>query len=131
MSQASGPFFAATVGLFTAGPTLSPNMVYADFSAADFDGYAALATETWGPAYIDQTGKVQLASPTLQWTATGSAVVNSLLGFYIWTPGTPNVLVAADFFDTPIAIMNPGDGLAFIITLEFDLTNHGGYLFMP
>lgn len=130
-TQASGPFFEASVGLYTTGPALSPNMVLADFTAADFTGYAALTAQTWGAAYLDQTNKVQLTSPVLQWVATATGDPNVILGFYVWQEGTPDVLMAAGAFDTPITITTLGDGVSFIITLEFSLIDHGSYSFLP
>lgn len=129
--QPSGPLFEASVGLYTAGPSLTPSMVYADFIAATFPGYAAATAQTWNAAYIDQENKVQLASPVMQFVRNADAGdPQTVLGFYVWIEGTPDVLVLADAFETPIVFAGLNDGVAFVITVEFDLTGHGSYIFM-
>lgn len=130
-TQVSGPFFECTIGLFTAGPGLSPNMVLADFTAAAFTGYTAHLTQTFGAAYMDQTNKLQLTSPLQMFAVTATGTPSVILGYYIWAEGTPDVLLAADYFDSPVTLTTIGDGIAFAITLEFDLANHGTYQFAP
>lgn len=129
--QGDGLLFECSVGLYTGGPLLSPSMVLADFTAPTFAGYAALLAQTWGAPYLDQEGKLQLASPVQQWACTTTGPADVILGYYVWREGTPDVLLFANEFDTPITIEFLGDGVAFIITVEFDLTDHGSYLFMP
>lgn len=130
-SQVNGPFFECSIGLFIAGPGLSPNMVLADFTAAGFTGYLAKTAQTFGAAYLDQTNKLQLTSPIQQFLVTADGTPSVILGYYLWQEGTPDVLLAADYFDTAITLTNAGDGVAFAITLEFSLLDHGSYQFAP
>lgn len=124
-----GILFELSIGLYTVGPALSPDMVYADFTAAGFGGYAAHTAITFGTAYIDQTGKLQLTSPVQQWVCDADGDAEIIQGFYAWVPGTPNVLIFADSFGETITIEREGDGIAFAINFELDLRSHGTYLF--
>lgn len=126
-----GPLFEASVGLYTAGPALTPAMILADFDAATFTGYAPILAQTWSAPYLDQSSKLQLASPVQSFLCTATGTPQVILGYYVWAEGTPDVLLMADVFGTPITIGTLGDGLAFIITFEMDLRDHGTYLFAP
>jgi hypothetical protein len=126
-----GLLFECSVGLATAMPLLSPNMVLADFTAASFSGYAALTAQTFGAPYLDSGNNLQLTSPRLQWICSTTGDANIIVGYYAWREGTPDVLLFADRFTTPITITTAGDGIAFVINFEVDLSNHGTYLFTP
>jgi hypothetical protein len=126
-----GLLFECSVGLFVSATIPSPDSVLGDFTAASFTGYSALLAQTWGAPYLDSESQLQLTSPRLQWicTATGDAEV--IRGYYVWREGTPDVLLFADQFDPPITITQLGDGLAFVVNFELNLSNHGTYLFTP
>lgn len=126
-----GLLFECSVGLYTAGPALTPGMVLADFTAADFTGYAPILAQTWGAPFIDADANLQLNSPVQQFVCTGTGVFDPVIGYYVWREGTPDVLLFADRFSTPISLALLGDGVAFTISMEFVLTGHGTYLFSP
>lgn len=128
--QGDGLLFECSIGLFTSGPALNPNMVIGDFVAATFGGYAALTAQTFGAPFLNSANQLQLTSPRLQWICTATPGPESLLGYYAWREGTPDVLLFADRFAAPIVIDQIGDGVAFLINAVWSLLDHGGYLFV-
>jgi hypothetical protein len=129
--QGDGVLFEVSVGLFIAGPTLAPAMVIDDFTIPTFTGYAPVTAQTFGPAFFDQGGRLQLNSPLVQYVATAVPTPEYVLGYYAWREGAPDILLFADYFDSPVAIQFPDDGIAFTISFEMVLTGHGTYLFSP
>lgn len=130
-TQTDGILFECSIGLYTTGLTIGPNMTYADFTPADFVGYAALTAQTWGAAYLNQLNQLQLTSPLLQWTAGAILAPQIVRGYYVWRPGTPNVVILAEAFTDPITFSVLGDGLAFVVNVIFELTGHGNHIFFP
>lgn len=126
-----GLLFEVSVGLYTAGPALTPIMQIGDFTPATFTGYAPLTAQTFGVAYLNTAGELQLTSPTLQWIATAVPAPETLIGYYVWREGTPDVLLFADNFSSGILIDEPGDGVAFVCNFVVNLLSHGGHTFIP
>jgi len=130
--QVDGPAYHVTVGLFTAGPLpITPSSVLADFTAATFPGYAVVTTTTWSDAYLSQAGRAQITSMIISFT--GGAVVSgeTILGWYAYREDTPDELAFADYFDDPVFINEPGDGVTFIINLNLAGDDHGAASLLP
>jgi len=99
---------------------LSQSTVIADFTEADFDGYAAKTITAWLAAYIDPDGGGSIQSGTQQWNCVPAGpppVANSILGWYLVS--ATGTLVAAGDFPAPIAMSNLGDAIPLNITLNY------------
>lgn len=106
------------VQLFKNDITPSQLSVYADFTEADFTGYAAvpLGSIGWGGEGLDLDNNAKiLANDLAVFTQSGVAVTNTVYGVYFRGPG--DYLLGAYRFPTPIEMDADGN----VITLELGL----------
>lgn len=109
---------ASHLKLFKAiSPPLSVSTVVGDITEADFTGYAAAAIANFLIAYLDPAGGASIQSGTIQFNCTGTAVPNTVLGFYLEDAAGDLILIGT--FDSPIAMTQVGDSIPVNVTLNF------------
>jgi Trk-type K+ transport system membrane component len=103
----------AKVHLAVAPFTPTTTSVPGDFTEATFTGYTAVTITGYGTAHIDPNlqGLVNITTPVLEWTPTGTTVQNDIVGYYI-TDGGGN-LVAAEAFGTSYPMHSAANTLQF------------------
>jgi len=108
----------STIKLFKNDMVPDVGTVLADFTEADFSGYAAQAVATWGVPYIDQVnGGVSITAPAHQFQAANPTTVpNTVYGYYLEDTG--GNLVQAGRFDAPIDMVQPSDGFVLAVTIN-------------
>lgn len=84
--------------------------VNADFTEADFDGYAEISLVSWDDPFIGGDGKAKIEHPTQTFTDTGNTTPNDIYGYYVTyvISGTTYVLMAERFV-TPQVMEEAGD----------------------
>lgn len=96
--------------LYTDGPTPNAAMVYSDFTAPNFDGYAAITALTWlAAAWEDGFASVASVDPAPVFICTGSTHENTIKGFLLTKTDTGVTTVYyAEEFETPKAMTMAG-----------------------
>lgn len=102
-----------TVKLFQNDVTPNVDSVEADFTEADFDGYA-LQAAFFSPPFINGNDKGQVTAAMLLWIATGDSTPNDIYGVYV-TQGdmAAGTIVYAERFPAPVSVVNIGDFVAY------------------
>lgn len=103
------------VRLYKTDVALSPAMVAADFTEADYTGYVAQEAVPEGAAYDDEMGNARQALEGLTFRPTGTTITNVIYGYYITAvfAGSGEVLVAAQSFPEPVTMASALDVLQF------------------
>jgi hypothetical protein len=104
--------------LFTNNVAPDHTTTWASLTEASFPGYARQST-TWGAITVDGTYAATMTAATATFVA-GS--ISSSVGVYgaalIDISGGSPTLISAQRFDTaPITLANPGDSIAYTLTL--------------
>lgn len=76
-----------TLRLFANNITPADTDVVGDYTEATFTGYAAIATVSWGAAYLNANNIAQIDEIVRTFTQTGTTVVNNIYGYYLTAPG--------------------------------------------
>lgn len=102
----------AKLRLFKNNFTVSETAILADFTEADFDGYAAINIvdgSTWTGPVLDASGNIKTVSPSTYTFIENSpeTTPNTVYGFYI-TDSTGVLLVAAQNFSAPLDFTGGG-----------------------
>lgn len=103
---------AVKIHLFTAGPTLTPNMTLGDFTEAVSVGLTA-KTVTWGTPFVGGGGLPEVDTQLLIYIVT-TITPETILGWYMTDSGGTAVK-AADYFASPVPLSADGQGVAFVI----------------
>jgi len=117
VAVAAVPLLAPKMALFKNDIVPTPSNVLADFTEADFTGYAQ-QSPVFGAVVIDENG-IPVAPASSTFTASGSAITNTVYGMYLLD--STGALVGAARFDSPRGFANLGD--FEIVTLLFGLTD--------
>lgn len=96
-----------TVKLAKAPMTPTVNSVPADFTEADYTGYAAIQLDTLGVAHIDKNSQAAAAFTDLAiFVATGTITpVQNIYGY--WLIDSANNYIGAEAFGTPFPMSGP------------------------
>jgi len=110
----------ALVHLYKNDYVPTPFSLTADFTTADYTGYAAqaVAAASWNATTLSD-GSAGLVGPGLFFDATGSSVTNVIYGYYITDAAGTNTLWA-ERFDAPRGITGPGTGFTLVPQLNGD-----------
>lgn len=96
---------------------LNVNTVLADFTEANFTGYADVDPIVFLGGYLDPDGGASVQTGTrLFQIASPFTVPNTVLGWYIEDDG---VCVAAGTFPAPVALVGAGDAIPLDVILNF------------
>jgi len=106
---ASTPYATAEMHLYTNDITPTPDALEADFTEADFGGYAAKAI-TWEAPYIDGAGLVHAVGNVTTFVCTGTPP-NDIYGYYVIGAGG-EYLGGARFDDAPRPVPGAGYGIS-------------------
>lgn len=99
---------------------LSVSTVLADFTEADYSGYAQKTITNFLAAYLDPTGGASIQSGTQQFqfvTPVGDPVTNTILGFYLLD--SDGDLILAGSFENSVAMAADGDAIPMNVVLNF------------
>ena len=109
----SGP----SVGLFVTGPSpITPDSLEADFIEPTFDSYAKITlTLAVGPIILPSNVGLGM-SQSVTWIVGGAGGAATIVGYFVVdTSG----LVMAEYFATPIQMVNPGDFIQLDVNFPF------------
>lgn len=89
---ASGQFLdGLKIRLYKNDTTPNDASVLADFTTADYSGYADSDVIEWGGPYL-LGSNVVVTAPTEQFQPTGSGTANLIYGYVVYFDGSPDVL---------------------------------------
>lgn len=116
-------FDALTLSLFQNNATFSRAGTIADYTVADFHGYADVAGLTFTGPFIDADGTVLALGADNAFIATtgGSLLPQTIYGYTLSTVARA-ALVAAYFFDTPVPIAVVGNAVIVVPYLRYSGT---------
>lgn len=97
--------------LFKSNTTPTTSSVYADFTEADFSGYAQQPPVFGTPATIDGNGNAKSDAPALTYTHNGGATANNVYGYYVVDTTGPELLWAERFASAPLSFAALGDNV--------------------
>lgn len=98
--------------LFKVDFEFHPDNTVANFTEADFSGYAAITVNTWGAAATFADGRAHIAvTPDISWGHDGGPTANTVYGYYVTRGG---ILMWAEKFQAGGFLL---DGLGDGITL--------------
>lgn len=107
-----GVLNGAKMHLFTAGPTLNPNMAVADFTEPTYTGYAAQAT-TWSPAVNEGASGAQVVGTDGVFQPTNNiGLPQIILGAFVTDSASANVYWA-ELFGTPVVLTTSSDAAVY------------------
>lgn len=107
-----GPLNGTKVMLFKNNATITKTILLADLTPADYTGYAAQTTGTFGAPYVGTDGLEKVAAPGLQFQPDDGVTPNTIYGYGITnTAGT--ALIAAKKFDAPIVLTDENNAVVF------------------
>lgn len=110
-----------TIKLFQNNVTLTPDMVVGDFTEADFSGYADAEVTSTGTAWDDENLNGVMSFTGVHFQGSTGAITNTIYGWYMIATvsgPTPDELVQAVLFDTPIPINGSMDAIDFAPTFK-------------
>ena len=99
------------IRLFKNNYTPVNSSTYADFTEADFSGYAGYASLSWGAAFINGSTQGEIDATQVTWTHNGGGTANTVYGIYI-TDGSNN-LMYAERFSAPISMSTSGNAIPY------------------
>jgi hypothetical protein len=120
-----------TLHLYTTPVTITRNSVPTDFTEADFTGYNSVTLSTFAPVYWQSQGAaVQFASTVAVFQPAGTiTVTNICYGYYVQCAGTPNFLLGAEQFASPIPMATVADQINIVVAIGLSDANIGGQIF--
>lgn len=99
---------------------LTPSTVVADFTEADFSGYAAATITNFLLPYIDPAGGATIQSGTIQFgyvAPMSGPIGNTVLGFYL--VDSTGALIVAGSFDAGVTMNANGDAIPINVALNY------------
>lgn len=118
-----GDFLAAAAGtvlkLFKNNFVPGPGSTAADFTEADFTGYASIAIASWAAPALDAVSGRWYLSPSAgveSFTQTGVVSVNTVYGFFMING--PGDLICFERFDTPVEMDTNGKVLSLLMKIN-------------
>lgn len=99
-------------------PALSQDTVYADFTIANFSGYADVTPAMGAASTVSHKGKIVDGS-VRNFTHNGGGTSNTVLGYYVVDTGTSKVLWA-EAFSSSQSMANNGDNIAITLALTLN-----------
>jgi len=111
--QAAGSTGPLTAHLYQNDYVPSPASVLADFTEADFDGYADVDLTLLVGPYLNPQGQPEIQNASVTWAMTGTTTPNTIFGYYFTT--LAGAYHSGERFDSPRPML---DTLS-LITLLF------------
>jgi hypothetical protein len=92
--------------------------VPADFTEADFTGYAAQNVPPLTPVFLNDSNQAEFDATAINiWTATDAVSPNTIYGYYVEDTTAGPVLLWAEKFDTPVDMTTGGKTLILLLRL--------------
>lgn len=124
-SAFSGIFDALMCGLSTiALPTTGDVADPAGVARPTYGSYADIAC-AFGAEHINSNGFYALDGPLLSFQETGTVLTVTILAFFLYLPGTPNVIYAVENFALPHVLATLDDALKFVPEVALGITDGG------
>lgn len=101
------------LALFTAGPGWSSGNVLAQYTEADFTGYARKPA-VFANAGLSAGGRPQCISAAVNFSPTGTTITNTAAGVLLVSDVTAGELWGVGYFSKPIELASPLADLAII-----------------
>lgn len=111
-------FSGAKVALYTNNFTPTVDSVLSDFTEADYTGYTAggIAITPFGTAaWASQGAAVAYGSLATFNPTNPTTVGNIIYGYFIFSGGTPQTLVGAERFASPIPMQSAADQINIVV----------------
>lgn len=109
----TGDWDQATLHLYQNDFVPARDSVPADFTEADFDGYAAGAAISWNAPITNIQGDAEVTGPMNSFVATGDTTPNEIFGYYVLDAAGTGLLWA-ERFDNSVSIVETGQGIAVV-----------------
>jgi len=84
---AANDYGAVTMDLYQNDVTPTEGSILADFTVADFSGYAQETALNFGAPFVNLDGYAEMDLPSVQFDHSGGATANMIYGFYIQKTG--------------------------------------------
>lgn len=109
----------AKVDLFTNDIDLGPDLLIADFTVADFAGYAQKAITSPAVVFQDTNGNMFIEYPSLAWQPTSALTPNVIRGYFVsgLALGTGIKFLWGEKFDAGVTLAGPQDAVIVLPTL--------------
>lgn len=120
MIAISGALDGAKVHLYQNSYTPQRGDTVANYTTADFSGYAASAVIAWGTPYSDPVNGPQVVGDSKQFTSSGGSFVgNTIYGVYVTDTAGTGLLYAEQFVDengapAPVIIAAAGQAIVYV-----------------
>lgn len=109
LTATGGILHAATLMLFKNNLSVNGNTQIGDLVECDFDGYAAVAAQTFAAAYVGPDGKIQISAPSVLFGDTGATTPNTIYGWALVNAGK-TALYYVEKFDDVLTVDGSGEG---------------------
>lgn len=111
-----------TIKLFQNDVEPTPDMVFADFTEADYTGYADIDVVAVPVAWDEANGDAALSFEGCHFQPTGSATTNTIYGYYMITGlaafGGADSVLKAERFPAPIPMLGTMDAIDMVPILR-------------
>lgn len=115
-APAAGPYNGGKLLLYTNELVLTPGMVLADLTEADFDGYTIKTISEFGEVFMDELNDPAIAQQSVQFNAAGTGDPDVCYGFAI-TDAAKTKLLYVEAFDTPRPMATAVDSIVILPVL--------------
>lgn len=113
-------FNTYTLRLFKNDKVPADTDTVADYTEANFTGYAAIATNAWGNAFLNAGNIAEIDETNRTFTQTGVIVTNLVYGYYV-TDGAGNLIFAER---NPAGPFNMNaNGLVYVVLPRYTYRN--------
>lgn len=106
------------IKLFQNDFTPNVNTVLADFTEADFSGYASVnQVATWLTPFVDANGIPRMMNAQMQFDHDGGVTANAIFGYWVEKAITGELLWAERFVDGPFNLALITDAIALTLAI--------------
>lgn len=113
LAGVAGTLNGVLIALFKNDFAPNQDSLIADFTEADYTGYARSTAVVWGTPFINVDGVAEMIAPGKQFQPSGTTVANTIYGYYVVDSGGTD-LVYSERFATPVPLAGPLDALPII-----------------
>lgn len=110
---AGGPLDTVVIGLFTASPAITPDLLLADLTEPLYGGYARSAAVTWGTVGVDPSGRAVLFGDAKTFVPADDSASALIKGWFLYDT-TATLLRAVELLDQQVTLANPTQQLVIV-----------------
>lgn len=111
LTGVGGVLDTAKIHLFKNDILPGPGTLVSQLDEADYTGYAASAAINWGAPFINANGQGEVVGPGHQFQPTGTAVANTIYGYWIMPTVASTAPIKIVRFAEPVNLTGPADAL--------------------